>query len=199
MSAATAATSAIDTPEKAGIVLHYPVAAATLIPAGVLVAINVAGNAVNASDTAALRVIGRAEADADNSAGAAGDISVDIKRGVFRFANSADNAVDADDKGKPCFVEANNTVAETSTNKCKAGLVVDVDSDGVWVETRYAHLATSTFTALAALTSTNGTFAAAADLVAVKVEGEKVGDDVRAVWATLTDLIAALQAEGILK
>lgn len=36
-----------------------------------------------------------------------------------------------------------------------------------------------------ALTSTNGTFAAAADLAAVKVEGEKVGDDVRAIHAAL--------------
>ena len=41
------------------------------------------------------------------------------------------------------------------------------------------------------LTSTDGTFAAAADLAAVKVEGEKVGDDVRAIYL-------ALQTAGIL-
>lgn len=36
-----------------------------------------------------------------------------------------------------------------------------------------------------ALTSTNGTMAAAADDAAVKVEGEKIGDDVRAIHAAL--------------
>lgn len=40
-------------------------------------------------------------------------------------------------------------------------------------------------TVIAALTSTDGTMAAAADLAAVKVEGEKIGDDVRAIAAAL--------------
>lgn len=199
MSAIAASTVAIDTPERAGDVLALPVAATTLIPAGVLVALNAAGNAVNASDAAALLVVGRSEGDADNSVGNAGDIKVVVKRGVFRFRNSDDNAVDADDKGKPCFVESNQAVAETSTHKCKAGVVVDVDEDGVWVDTRRSGFVTSTFTALAALTSTNGTMAAAADDAATKAEGEKIGDDVRAVHATVTDLITALQAAGILK
>jgi hypothetical protein len=35
------------------------------------------------------------------------------------------------------------------------------------------------------LTSTNGTMAAAADDAAVKAEGEKIGDDVRAIHAAL--------------
>ncbi len=43
---------------------------------------------------------------------------------------------------------------------------------------------------LASETSTNGTFGAAADLAAVKVEGEKVGDDVRDVRAKFTSLLA---------
>jgi hypothetical protein len=38
---------------------------------------------------------------------------------------------------------------------------------------------------IAALTSTNGTAAAAADLAALKVEAEKIGDDVRALAAAL--------------
>lgn len=195
-----AATSAIDTPERLGKTLSLPVAAATTIPAGVLVALDTSGNAVNASDAASLRVIGRAEETVDNSAGSAGDVNINVLRGIFKFANSGTAAVDANDKGKQCYVEDNQTVAETSTNYCKAGLVVDVESDGVWVDTNYAHLATSTFTALAALTSTNGTAAAAsASLANLAAEAEKIGDDVRAVHATVTDLITALQAQGILK
>ncbi len=130
------ATLPIDTPERSSDVISIPVAAATLLNAGWLIAIDTSGNAVPASDTTLLVVIGRCEADADNSAGAAGDISVSVKRGCFRFANDATNAVDPDDKGKWAFVTDNQTVAETSTHKVKAGRVIAVDSNGVWVDTR---------------------------------------------------------------
>ena len=73
-------------------------------------------------------------------------------------------------------------LAETSTNKVIAGRVHDVDTDGVWVDvTEFA----TRIPAVYVLTSTNGTMAAAADLAAVKVEGEKIGDDVRALHALL--------------
>jgi FKBP-type peptidyl-prolyl cis-trans isomerase 2 len=194
----SAATAAIDTPERSGSVFNYPLAAATVIYQGTLVALDASGNAVPASDAAALRVVGRAEETVDNSDGDAGDLTINAKRGVFKFANSGTAAVDANDKGKVCFVEDDQTVAETSTHKCKAGRVLDVEDDGVWVDTNTPE-STQTITALAALTSTNGTMAAAADDAAVKVEGEKIGDDVRAVHATVTDIITALQAVGILK
>lgn len=132
----SAATAAIDTPERPGDSISLPVAASTKIFAGTLVALNTSGNAVPASDTTLLVVVGRAEADVDNSAGSAGDLSVVVKRGVFRFANSGTNAVDADDKGKFAYVEDDQTVAETSTHKVKAGRVLDVDDDGVWIDTR---------------------------------------------------------------
>lgn len=51
---------------------------------------------------------------------------------------------------------------------------------------------------LAALTSVDGVMAAAADLAAVKVEGERIGDDVRALHAKLTAIHAALIADGTL-
>lgn len=185
-----AATAAIITDERSGSGIGYPVAAATTIYAGTLVALDTSGNLVNASDAASLRVIGRAEQDVDNSAGSAGDLTAVVKRGVFRYANSSTAAVDADDKGKLCFVEDNQTVAETSTHKCKAGLVVDVDADGtgVWVDTTYAHLATVAVTD----GTTNGTAAAAADLAALKAETELIGDLARAMFA-------ALQTHGLIK
>jgi len=59
------------------------------------------------------------------------------------------------------------------------------------------HIATAVAD-LGALASTDGTFAAAADLAAAKSEGEKVGDDVRLVAAKLAELIAALKTQKIL-
>lgn len=200
MSAIAAATTAIDTPERTGKTFSIPVAAATLIPAGVLVAEDASGNAINASDAAAIRVVGRCEQDVDNSAGAAGDLNAIVKEGVFKFTNSDDQPVTAAYKGKLVFVESNKAVAITSTNKCKAGLCVDFESDGVWVDTRYAHLLTTVI----ADTTTNGEFTtqgtastAAADLAALKVvvtaacaEAEKLGDLTRAI-------LAALKTNGI--
>lgn len=177
-----AATSLpIFTDERLGEIYYIPVAAATKIPAGVIVALDANGRAVNASDTAALRVIGRAEETVDNTAGGAGDLSINVKRGVFKWVNSAANAITAAYLRKPAYVEDNQTVATTSTNKVVAGRIVAVDADGgIWIDTRALAIA-------AALTaaSTNGTAGAAADLAALKAEAENIGDDVRAVIAAL--------------
>lgn len=183
----SAATTSIDTPERSGAVVNLPIAAATAILAGTLVALDSSGNLVNAADTAGLRVIGRAEQEVDNSAGIAGALTANVKRGVFFFANSATAAVDPDDVGKLCYVEDNQTVAETSTHFVKAGRVVEVTADGVWVDTLFAPVVPVALT----VGSTNGAAAAAADLAALKAETELLGDDVRAA-------ITALKSLGIL-
>jgi hypothetical protein len=183
-----AATSAISTDERPASGIVYPVAEATILIQGALWALDTSGNLVNASDAANLRVIGRGEETVDNSAGSAGDLAATVKRGCFLYANSTTAAVDADDKGKLCFVEDNQTVAETSTHNCKAGLVVDVTTDGVWVDTTYAHLATVAVTD----GTTNGTFTGAADLAAVKAEAELLADFTRSI-------AAALRLHGIIK
>lgn len=173
-----AATAARNTDARPGDLLSLPVAATTTIWAGTLVARDAAGRAVPASDTAGLRVVGRAEETIDNSAGAAGDLSISVRIGCFKFANSATEAVDADDVGKMAVVEDDQTVAETSTNKVSAGRITGVDSDGVWVDTRFAFYGPKT---VPTLTSTNGTMAGALDDAATKAEGEKIGDDVRSL------------------
>ncbi len=131
-----AATAEINTPERPGNVTAYPVAANTTIYAGTLVALNSDGRAIPAADTAGLRVVGRAEQTVTNGA-TAGAISIDVKEGIFRFANSATDAVDANDRGKACFVEDDNTVSEVgATHRVLAGRVLDVTADGVWVDVR---------------------------------------------------------------
>ena len=66
-----------------------PVAASTIIYGGSIVAVNQSGYAVPASADPTLFVVGVAVATADNSAGAAADVLVDIERGVFSFHNSS--------------------------------------------------------------------------------------------------------------
>jgi len=168
------ATAEINTPERPGSTTRYPLAASTIIYAGTLVALNSSGNLVPASDTAGLRVVGRAEETVDNGAGNAGDKSADVKEGVFKFNNSATDAVDADDKGKIAFVEDNFIVSETGgTHRVQAGRVVDVESDGVWIDTRAGQ---------AARVPSADTITAAADLAALKVA-----------------ILAILRAQGLVK
>lgn len=62
------------------------------------------------------------------------DDGVLMKRGVFCYQNSAEDALDRKDIGKDCFVVDSTTVAKTGT--VKAGSVFDVDDAGVWVEFR---------------------------------------------------------------
>jgi hypothetical protein len=133
----SAATAEINTPERPGITKSYPLAAATKVFAGTIGALNSSGYLVPASNADGLRVVGRVEETVDNSAGSAGDLGAPVKEGVFQWNNSASSAVDPDDVGKFCYVEDDNTVAEAITSHAvKAGRVVEVDSAGVWVDTR---------------------------------------------------------------
>lgn len=177
------ATAARNTEERPGDFVYLPLAADTKIFQGTLVARDAAGRAVPASDTAGLRVVGRAEQTVDNTGGDADALSINIKLGVFLFDNSADDPVLVAHVGKLAEVEADNTVAIDSTNHVTAGRIVEVSSLGVWVDTRHAFYGPKT---VVALTSTNGVAAAAsADLAALAAEAEKAGDDVRALHDSL--------------
>ena len=196
----SAATSSINTPERPGNFVQLLVATGAICYLGTLVARDSSGTAVPAADTAGLRVIGRAEHEAS-----AGD-PVKIRKAIFRFANSATNAITAAMIGKLAFVEDDSTVASTSTNRIVAGRIFDVDTDGVWIDTRDIPVAaipaaastngTAAAAAPAAATSTDGVAAAAsASLADLAAEAEKIGDDARAT-RTATGVIAA-EAEKI--
>lgn len=123
------------TPERAGNTFEYPVAAAAKIWAGAIVVLS-AGNAVPGSTALNLVAVGRADAPADNTGGAAGAINVKVRKGVFRFTNSAagDLIVKAD-IGANCFIVDDQTVAKTNGTNTRsvAGKIEDVDANGVWV------------------------------------------------------------------
>jgi hypothetical protein len=111
-----------------------PLAAATKIFCGAGVCINAAGFAVPASDTAALITWGRAEAQVDNTLGAAGDLYLEVCKAVCAWnasgltqANIGDQVVWVDD----------NTVglAAATTNDIVAGVLEEIDpvSGEAWV------------------------------------------------------------------
>jgi hypothetical protein len=114
--------------------LEFDVAASTKIYQGSMVATDASGNAVPASASAALIVWGRAELEADNSAGIAGAKKVRVKRGAFRWKNG-DTIVKAD-IGKLCYASDDETVnkGDGSAARPLAGRIVDLDSGGVYVE-----------------------------------------------------------------
>lgn len=132
----TALTQDRNTLRRNGEQMEPPVAAATRIYGGSMVAINASGYAVPGATSTTLKAAGVAERRADNAAGAAGDLRVRLSKGVFRFGNSASNdAIALTDIGSTCYIVDDQTVAKTNgTNtRSAAGTVFDVDADGVWV------------------------------------------------------------------
>lgn len=88
-----------------------------------------------ANDAATYQAVG-VFLDSVTGGAADGDAVVDVQAGVFNFANSASyDAVTLADVGRPCFIVDDQTVARTSAGgtRVSAGIVEDVDSEGVWV------------------------------------------------------------------
>ena len=117
----SAATTAINTPERSGQFIEgLVVAAGATVYTGTLGALDATGAVVPASDTAGLIVAGRVETLPLKDTFVAGD-KVLIKRGVFIFTNSIGHPLAAAQIGDICVVEDDNTVAATSNNKIAAG------------------------------------------------------------------------------
>lgn len=133
----TATTEPRNTPRRDAEQFSFPIAASTKILAGTIVALNASGYAVPGSTATTLRSIGVAEETIDNSGGGDGDLNVPIRRGCFRFYNSASSdAIANTDYGTTCYIVDNQTVAKThgGNTRSAAGTVRGVDSAGVWVQ-----------------------------------------------------------------
>jgi hypothetical protein len=127
-----------DAPERRGDFLIAPVATTTTIYAGNLAALDNTGNAVECDDIAGLRCIGRLEVDIVNGLTYQNDNQATIKRGVFMYQNSGTHPLAQANVGSICYVQDSQTVATTSNNRVKAGVVVEIDTGGVYVDTRRA-------------------------------------------------------------
>ena len=115
-----------------GELVSLPVAAATILYAGGIGAVNAAGDVVPASDAAGLKVVGRIEEYVDNSGGAAGDKAVVLRRGrAFWYKNSATNAVaKANLHGLTAlYIEDDETISTaTGTNSITISKALQVDA-----------------------------------------------------------------------
>jgi hypothetical protein len=123
------------TPSRDGTHFHWPVKAGASIFAGALV-MHKGGFAVPGKTGIGLKVAGRAERACDNSRGQDGDMSVLVKAGcLFRFDNAVGDEVDRAHIGDLCHVVDDGTVAlsDGGGTRSAAGIVADVDEDGVWV------------------------------------------------------------------
>ncbi len=99
--------------------------AAGTIYAGALVAVNGDGKAVAASDASGLTVIGCAQ-----NAAAVGE-NVTAEAGCFAYEGSGITNADI---GKTAYVSDDQTVSlGAGTNSVVAGVVYDVDAEGVWI------------------------------------------------------------------
>lgn len=140
----TATTTTRDTPRGGGSPYAQRLSvllAAVAVLGGTMAAINTAGYAGMAGATGFTTgavIVGRFERDCDNSAGAAGDKATEVNRGVFKFTNSTStDALSQADIGRPCYAADNQTLARTAGaggTRPYAGVVLGVESDGVWVE-----------------------------------------------------------------
>lgn len=111
-----------------------PMAAATKIWMGAGVCITAAGYAVPASDTAGLITWGRAEQTIDNSAGAAGDLYIEVAKGVFAW--NASGLAQANIGDVVTWVDDNTVgLAAATTNDINAGTLEEIDpvSGEAWV------------------------------------------------------------------
>ncbi|MER8964486.1 hypothetical protein NKI25_01980 [Mesorhizobium sp. M0808] len=132
-----ALTKGRNTLERFGDISEPPVKGATKIYAGGMVAINAAGLAVPVITAVGMVGLGRAEKDADNSAGADAAINVRVGRGIYLFANSAAaDLITRSDIGATCYGVDDQTVAKTNgaNTRSPAGKIHDVDAAGVWVK-----------------------------------------------------------------
>ncbi|MBE7419836.1 MAG: DUF2190 family protein [Ideonella sp.] len=125
------------TPSRDGREMSFPVAAATKIYAGALVALNASGVLVPGAVSTTLKCVGVAQEQADNTAGGAGAIAARVRRGVWRMGNSSSaDLIALSDVGADCYIVDDQTVAKTNGTNTRsvAGKIRDVDASGVWVE-----------------------------------------------------------------
>lgn len=130
-----ALTAARNTPERTGNVVGYPVKAAVKAIQGGIAVLN-AGYAAPGTTALNLIAIGRIEETVDNTAGSNGAVSVQVKRGTFKFGNSGGDLIAQADVGADCYIVDDQTVAKTNGSSIRsvAGKIIAVDADGVWVK-----------------------------------------------------------------
>lgn len=123
-----------NTKSRIGNVKDYPIKAATTCIQGGIAVLD-AGYAAPGRTAVGLIAVGMTLETA--AAVAAGDNSVRVEEGTFKFANSAaGDLIGQADVGADCYIVDDQTVAKTNggATRSRAGKIAAVDADGVWVQ-----------------------------------------------------------------
>lgn len=141
----TALTEDRDTAQRDGRQTALPNLTGVVYYVGGMIAVS-NGLAVKAGEYDGIRVLGRcAKAeDCTGLASEAKDIIIDL--GVFRWANAG--GVTLADVGNMAYVVDDQTV--TNSGSVIAGIILDVDDDGVWVDTMHLPRTAGSFTTISA-------------------------------------------------
>lgn len=132
---ATAASAEVNTPYRTAVDMVL-VQGSNIVYAGTMVCVDSSGLVEHATDAASKKVVGRAEVTQDNTgSNYSATRTIRVRRGCFRWVNG-DSFTDAN-IGDLAYVEDNQTVqkAASASQDIIAGVIIDVDSDGVWVDT----------------------------------------------------------------
>lgn len=131
---ATALSANRQTAERSGDVVTLTVKNDAVIYAGSIVGIDT-GEAIAAVDATNMSaVVGMALEYVNN---ADDGLTIDVARGVFRWANGA-SITDANiGTFATCADDQTVSLAATTTADKVVGEIIDVDSSGVWVDTRH--------------------------------------------------------------
>lgn len=113
-------------------VISCPQKGSTKILKGTMVMAQ-AGFARPGTAATGLVALGRAKKTTDNTAGADGAMTAEAEPGIFRWANG--DSIAAADRWKAAYVGDNQTMHKDGAGKSFGGIIVDVDSEGVWVAT----------------------------------------------------------------
>lgn len=112
------------------IIERVPLQAAVRIYAGAMVEIDGSGNLAPATKAASKTYFGVAITGADNTGGSAGDKTITVRRKATVHLETTGTAV----RGKAAYVADDQTITDVATTASKAGLIVDTDADGAWVD-----------------------------------------------------------------
>ncbi len=123
------------TDERPGDEFVYQVDGGSRIYAGALVALDNRGYAEPATDAVNKTAVGVAQEAVNNTGGVDGALTVKVRRGVFKFDNvTGANIVERSDIGGNAYMVDDQTVDTLATGSSIAGKIVQVDSDGVWIQ-----------------------------------------------------------------
>lgn len=110
----------------------YGAAASTTYYAGTMQTLDSSDRPKNPA-TVGEKVIGVVADHVDNASGANDAKTVNFKTGVFKFALHASTPPVAGDVGKPAYASDNQTISKSAAAGSLAGLIIMIESDGVWV------------------------------------------------------------------